>query len=196
MSRTYKISLGYTHPSTGFKEIFRADWAIAGCEEELEILMATVSAIMHHTGRMGLTPLAAFAKAQPLEGLVMHDVIASLNGKTPLRRMTAPIDDLIPNYGALIDLRAPGVVDISHTFCFRINSLCFLTQEEKKDLLLVAPDGLEASAIGKEVELGSGRLTLDDLVVLHDLAGEARERGKAGFCVVGPEDDDRVCLLS
>lgn len=196
MSRTYKVSLGYTHPSTGFKEIFRAEWAIAGCEEALEILMATMSSIMHHTGRMGLTPLAAFAKAQSLEGIVMNDVIASLNGKMPLRRMTAPIEDLIPNNGALIDLRAPGVVDVSHTFCFRINSLCFLTQEEKKDLLLVAPDGLEASVIGKEIELGSGALTLDDLVVLHDLAGEARERGKAGFCVVGPEDDDRACLLS
>lgn len=195
MNGTYKISLGCTQPSTGFKEIFRTEWAVSSSEEALNILIDTVTRITYHTGRMGVTPEAALANAQRLERMIMDEVVRDL-GKKPVKRMFRPIDDLIPNYGALIELRAPGDVYVNHTHCLRVNSFLFITKEERENLLLVGPDGLEASAIGKEVELGNGGLTLNDLIVLHDLSCEAREKGKVGFCVVGPEDDDRACFIS
>lgn len=195
MDKTYKISLGHTDPSTGFKEIFRTEWEVSNSEEALNILIGTVTHIIYHTGSMGVTPEAALAYPQQLERIIMDGVVRDL-GKKPLKRMAAPIDDLIPNYGALIELRAPGEADVVNTtHCLRVNTFLFITKEERENLLLAAPDGLAASVIGKETELGNGGLTLNDLIVLHDLACEAREKGKVGFCVVGPEDDDRACFL-
>lgn len=196
MDKTYKISLGRTDPSTGFKEIFRTEWEVSSSEEALNILIGTVTRVIYHTGHMNVTPKAALANPQQLERIIMDDVVRDL-GKKPLKRMAAPIDDLLPNYGALIELRAPGEADVVNTtHCFRVNTFHFIAEEEGKKLLLAAPDGLAASVIGKETEFWSpDPLTLSDLFGLYDLARQAREKGKVGFCVAGPEADDRACFL-